>query len=503
MKAHPKWSKRLRIFSLVSSLIFSDVVLLRAANRSVDSATGSDSGDCQSSPCKTITYALSQAAATDLVSVSAGTYLEHITMKEGVSVQGSGWDNTIIDGEFSSPNPIVYFPPGLTAVTVLSGVKITRGGLDTATGSGGGLKVDYSSPTIENTWVDNCKAKFGGGVYVINGSPVFNNVPVWNCQAEYGGGFHLTEGVQVTITGDPFDPVYPTNGTILGNSATQDGGGIFVKATGLTLIGTRIYGNTASGGGGINVLSTPQKIKIHFNDISGNSAGNGGGIFTYNSNNLEIIANLVGNTLSGVGGNTATQDGGGAFFGQSNGLVQSNFFLNNKTTSGSGGGVAISYNALGPTISANAFDGNSAKSNGAGLYISLGAAPLIDGNTITRNTACLGGGFYLYQTGATKLTNNIIAQNVSTCPGLMGGIECQESPARIINNTIADNTGDGILFDQVRKHYHREQYHFRAILEMALKGITVIRSITPLIITTCFPMGPPTKTLIRGQEIGP
>jgi parallel beta-helix repeat protein len=54
---------------------------------------------------------------------------------------------------------------------------------------------------------------------------------------------------------------------------------------------------------------------------------------------------------------------------------------------------------------------------------------------------------YFYQSGIVTVTNNVIARNVSTCPGLMGGLQISESPARVINNTIANNTGDGIYLD--------------------------------------------------------
>lgn len=216
MKTFPKWSIRARVFCLTLSILLTNAAALQAATLTVNSATGSDSGNCQTTPCKTITYALTMAVKNDLVAVAAGTYFEkYIDMIEGVSIQGAGWDNTIIDGGFSSADPVVNFSPGLTAATVLSGVKITRGGLDTSTGWGGGIQITSSSPTIVNTWIENCKARYGGGVSVRNGSPVFNNVPVWSCQAEYGGGFNLTGDGQVTIIGNPFDPVYPTNGTIL------------------------------------------------------------------------------------------------------------------------------------------------------------------------------------------------------------------------------------------------------------------------------------------------
>ena len=76
---------------------------------------------------------------------------------------------------------------------------------------------------------------------------------------------------------------------IRGNTAIGDGGGIFIDSQGATgtggslmIAGTMILGNTAVGdGGGISYTSgysDPLPLTVTDSTLSGNTAGDGGGI---------------------------------------------------------------------------------------------------------------------------------------------------------------------------------------------------------------------------------
>ncbi len=398
----------------------------------------------------TIQGAINAASPGDVISVAAGTYKEHISMKDGVSVHGQGWPTTIIDGEHSVTQSVVYFPGGVSASTVLSGVQILRGGAgDLATSvsaglKGGGIYTAYGSPTIVNTWVNSCTARYGGGVYVqtgASGGPTFDNVPVWNSEAERGGGFYLdgSGGGDVTISANP---LVGTDGIVQWNSATDEGGGFYISDATVSLTGLRVLVNTAAQrGGGAYITNSAKRITFLFNIITGNtttgSSVSGAGIYTYNATDLQILGNII--NL-----NTASGDGGGAVFSNSGGLVQTNWFIDNTSTGALGGGAIVFGTSSGLTLRGNWFEGNSA-GNGGGLSLDSGATPTVDANTFVDNTAALGGGIYLYLAGAASMTNNIIAGNRAT-GGAGGGVAIVESPGQLINNTIADNTGDGVWF---------------------------------------------------------
>ncbi len=432
-------------------------LLLRLAPSQATSALAADrcvnmtgAGGCFTS----IQAAINASAYGDVIHVDTGVYTEHITMKSGVSVHGQGWVSTTIHGGYSGPTATVFFSGAggvsITASTVLSGVRITGGGtgvITTSTQDGGGIAIWGVSPSIVNIWVDSCTARYGGGVFVSYGSsPTFNNVPVWRSHASAAGGGFALQGpnTEVTIAGD----FNGTNGTIWSNSAADEGGGVWISnGVTATLAGLRIYLNVAgmNHGGGVYIYQNPNRVTLMLNDISANSANRGGGIGAYNAADLLMIGNGIGSKT--FGGNTAALDGGGAFFQQSAGLLQSTLFFGNRAANGSGGGANISTSS-GPALVTNLFEGNSASANGGGLAIEMGAAPLVDSNSFVTNTASLGGGISFYQSGVATFTNNIVARNVSTAPGLMGGLQLASSPARIVNNTVVSNTGSGIWFKE-------------------------------------------------------
>jgi predicted outer membrane repeat protein len=424
-----------------------------AATRLVNCTTGTDSGDCTGSPCHTIQYAINKSSYGDRIEVAAGTCNEHITMKNGVSVYGQGWANTIINGDYTGSSAVVYIPSSVVASTVLSGVQITGGGTGDPNTSlnGGGMSV-YGNASIINTWVYSCTGYYGGGVYVNGGTPTFDNVPVHLSRALYGGAFYLTGGATVTMLGNPFSPLV-THGTLFLNSASNTGGAIYMGDVSATLSGLRIYWNSAgSSGGGIYIEQAPDPITILLNDISGNQAhSNGGGIAAVEAANLQMGLNFVGNPYNylgafWVGGNTAQMgDGGGAHLDKCAGLLLLNQFNDNSATNHLGGGASVWFASPNLTLKNNWFIDNDSK-GGGGLYLQTGADPLVDGNAIVNNTGNTGGGIFMYQAGAARIVNNIIAGNSSG--GLGGGVQIYQSPAELINNTIENNTGDGVIFSQ-------------------------------------------------------
>jgi hypothetical protein len=99
-------------------------------------------------------------------------------------------------------------------------------------------------------------------------------------------------------------------------------------------------------------------------------------------------------------------------------------------------GNVIVYNVAAP-------DGD-----GAGIYLWIGGAPLIENNIIAFNQAGSGGGIAMQNAGAPVIVQNLIAGNTALISG--GGLDLEipdgGNTATVVNNTIVGNkagTGSG------------------------------------------------------------
>jgi Right handed beta helix region len=93
--------------------------------------TGSDAGNCQTigTPCLTVSYALTQAAASgDTINIAAGTFVEELTINKSVTLTGAGANSTIIKAPAAlTVNAAV--PPGsggqATTIVFVTGATTT------------------------------------------------------------------------------------------------------------------------------------------------------------------------------------------------------------------------------------------------------------------------------------------------------------------------------------------------------------------------------------------
>lgn len=293
----------------------------------VDGASGVDSGNCQSSvaPCKTIGYAITQTASTNMIYVAQGTYTENLTINSQISLMGgyeaSGWTRdltmyvTTVDG--NQAGTVADFQAGSDGA-LLDGFTITNGSV-TAGGMGGGITIDEVSPTIKNTKVLNSKTtNDGGGVYVSGGSPTFEDLLIdGNSSDGCCGGFHI------------------------GNSAT------------VNISDSTISNNTAGYGGGLGVFSS-STVTIERSSISGNDTdfdgGQGGGIHISDSGST---VNVIDTTLA----DNLTRDHGGAISSDGGTVNLTNALITgNKSTSGNANVFAIGstdFTVMNSTVSDN------------------------------------------------------------------------------------------------------------------------------------------------------
>jgi predicted outer membrane repeat protein len=123
---------------------------------------------------------------------------------------------------------------------------------------------------------------------------------------------------------------YSISGLTISNGAETSGGGI-ANFGSLTLDGSAVSGNTATGAGGGVFTETGATLEVTNSTISGNSASTGGG---GGNAGFAAIAN------STVAANTVTGDGGGVSTTAS--LTVNNSTVAGNTAGGSGGGISSS-----------------------------------------------------------------------------------------------------------------------------------------------------------------
>jgi parallel beta-helix repeat protein len=98
------------------------------AHRRLVSPSGADVGNCATSPCRTIGYAVSKADPGDEISVARGTYHETATITKRLALVGH--DATIDAAGLASPPNGVVISGAAAAGTVLRGFTITNAGLE-------------------------------------------------------------------------------------------------------------------------------------------------------------------------------------------------------------------------------------------------------------------------------------------------------------------------------------------------------------------------------------
>jgi parallel beta-helix repeat protein len=207
------------------------------------------------------------------------------------------------------------------------------------------------------------------------------------------------------------------------------GGGIYCRnLSSPTINGNNICGNHADIGGGIYCEDASPEIRA--NTIESNTAGGCGGIY------LEDCAPLI--TKNTVSNNTSVNYGGGIQCVDGSPEISDNLIIGNAGTSG--GGIYISLYSS-PLISGNTITGNSAlEGQGGGIFATSNAYPTITHNTITENVSNSGGGISCFHKSSAIIINNLIANNTAVSFS-GGGISCwqTECDPLITNNLLIDN----------------------------------------------------------------
>jgi CSLREA domain-containing protein/uncharacterized repeat protein (TIGR01451 family) len=389
---------------------------IQAANTdaAVDVCAAGSGADAIVLPAGTYTLTLAGASGED------NNATGDLDVTAALTITGAGPAQTVIDA--NGIDRIFDVRPGAGTV-VISGVTVINGDV---TGSGGGIRSENADLTLINTVVASNNAVEGGGVHVESGSATLSGGRIDGNSADRGGGVSVNYG-----------NVTSSEGHIISNSASW-GGGIYAGFGSVALSGGLISGNSAQRGGGVFLLTSYASAMLSGTEVLDNSASEDGG---------GVYVNSGGTTLSGglISGNSAQYDGGGVFafngdatFTQTEGTIAYN-------SAQDGGGVYAYWGRA--TLSGGQIISNSASDSGGGVFVFLDSGIFVQtGGQVIGNVARYGGGVYVCF-GSTILNGGQIISNSASYDGggayvYMDNAVLSMSEGQIANNTA--NLGGGV-----------------------------------------------------------
>ncbi len=451
--------------------------MAHAASVRTVSPGGVDAGDCVSSPCATIAYAIGQSVDGDIVELAVGTYTEGgIVVDKDLTIRGQRASLSIVQAHQNANTAAdrVFLIDYGTDV-VLQDLTVRHGN---TTADGGGIRTDtLATLVLERVTVRDNEGGQGGGVYSFGDLTVISSTIRGNvANGTYGDG----GGLHTTVTGK----LRVLDSLIADNEASDSGGGI--QANWLTIQDSVVSGNRANGTygqvGGISSGSvmTATRVTVVGNVanehgggirnglgdailsqsvISGNVANkNGGGIFNTDVLTIERTT---------VYSNSAGQVGGGIYH-LSDSILLDGVLVEANAATSNGGGID-SVASL--TMKRSTVSGNHAGGSGGGLCASDGMAE-ISGSSIVGNVADGGGGIYAFD-GYVRVKSSIVVSNSAQglgsdddcernlfgygdvtswgynlygqgtgCPVSYGHDKTTDAPASEIDLTLADNGGE-------------------------------------------------------------
>lgn len=358
--------------------------------------------------------------AGDTVLVAAGTYTEPFNMQPGIAVVSqAGPPQTIIDGENVRGPLVLAADQSITATARLEGFTVMRG-------NSAGIAIVRASPVITNCVIYDNHGGYGGGIVIANAPAnvlISHSRILSNTATGDGGGIWLVDGAALTLV----------HSTVATNTARLWAGGVLGNnAAMLTITDTLFQENRASHGGGVMVSHCP--LHLVDSEFYSNTATSGGGIHVRDDSPFEIRNNRAEHN-AGSGG------GIGIFEGPS-GVIVSNTVRYNASASGTGGGISV--DGATAVISVNLIISNTAHDIGGGLYLA-GYTGTVAYNTIQDNwSAGNGAGVGVRRSSAVTFLHNDVSGNASSGAG--GGMGIVDGSTLLgKQNWIADNTGGGLF----------------------------------------------------------
>ena len=385
-------------------------------------------------PYASVQVAIDAATPGNDVRVGPGVFPGNVTMRDGVSLHGSGPSWTILQGDLTTS---VITAANIGSGETIEGFMIRNG---SAIRGGGICCTSSASPRITNNVISENIAGIGGGIACMgNSSPSIDNNTISDNSSEGTGG--------AIFVGSSTSPSIDGNTIARNVSAISGGGGIYsADALGSDGDGERVP---------LQRERTQRRRYLHAllrrpdsdNTFVGNSTGMEyfGGAIAADGGAPSVERNVIFANLAGSGGGIAVMHGSSA-------KISENTIMKNEGGF-CGGGVAFYHCLQAPyaTFSRNVVSQNSewnfggTDAGGGGGIHSAESSVQIIGNTITNNRAVGNGGGIMDHTRGIAMENNVVAGNSTEGTGSGIAVFSTSTAAAVVNNTVVNNNpGPGI-----------------------------------------------------------
>ena len=305
----------------------------------------------------------------------------------------------------------------------------------------------------------NSATNGGGGIYACRRAEVITEGTLIEGNTSANVYDNVSEGGGALIYGAYLSDI----GGVWRSNAGSHGGALSyyvnVRSDGLSLTDTEFTSNTAWNGGALYAYLDDEDLSVTNVHFSGNSATYDGGavyVATDYRTSISFSGSAFRENTASVGGavrldgtvnvqmgecefteNAATETGGALSVSQGADVsIQDSRFNHNSADGDPGdGGGAIYVSRSRASVSRSVFCGNVASSGGGAYIVSPLGTPDWKNNVFQENTAVSGAGVYFEATTDAEFVNNSLVGNSSSGGG--GGLYFASSSGRYTNNIIA------------------------------------------------------------------
>lgn len=312
---------------------------------------------------------------------------------------------------------------------------------NSAANNGGGLYLQASAATISENRLESNSAAQGGGIYLTTGKAQVQSNTLSANSATLGGAFYLSGSDAATLQGNQ----------VVGNSASEQGGGLYALASAAKLNENRFESNQAKEGGGLYIKEGEDQLTLNVvvqnqasmlgggyylnaagtlvtsDTVQSNAAVNGGGFYMADAQ----PAGIKGVTLAN---NLASGDGGAAYLRSSAATFENSILTGNQAQSGSGGALHLaSFSSA--QVKGSTLDNNTAQLDGGAVHVKFSEVT-IESSKLLTNSARTGGGLYMKLSGG-KVTLSTLSNNTASTFG--GAVYLDESATELSANKVNNN----------------------------------------------------------------